>query len=342
MSTGMSNGMSPGMSQSQALLATYEDRPVAEALRRNGHVLAVFEFGRSPLESSDPRHVPIALEQLGPEPCIEVWRCEAEVETGDREGVRYSRSAEMTMGHLALDLAEFGDMNAASFAAYQALQGFLRQSPHHCPMKIWNYIPGINEGEGDAEQYRQFCVGRAEALAADPAEQPPMPAATAIGTPMDERALQVYFLATALPGINVENPRQLNAWHYPRQYGPQSPLFSRGTIMHLDQSRQFLISGTASVVGHETHHDNALDQINESVTNVNSLLGEAQRILGGHRPCLGDSGILRAYIRKREDYGDVRRALGSTIPSDMPRVYLRGDICRSDLLTEVDGIVTCE
>ncbi len=209
-------------------------------------------------------------------------------------------------------------------------------------MKIWNYIPGINEGEGDAEQYRQFCVGRAEALAADPAEQPPMPAATAIGTPMDERALQVYFLATALPGINVENPRQFNAWHYPRQYGPQSPLFSRGTIMHLDQSRQFLISGTASVVGHETHHDNALDQINESVTNVNSLLGEAQRILGGHRPCLGDSGILRAYIRKREDYGDVRRALGSTIPSDMPRVYLRGDICRSDLLTEVDGIVTCE
>jgi chorismate lyase/3-hydroxybenzoate synthase len=330
------------MPHSQPLLATYETQPVAAALQENGHVLAVFEFGRSPLESADPRHVPVALEPLDANAWIEVWRCEGAVATGAWENVKFSRSPEMTMGHLALNLADFKDMRAASFEAYRALQRFLRQSPHHCPMKIWNYIPGINEGEGDTERYRQFCVGRAEALSADPAEQPPLPAATAIGSPRDEAALQIYFLAAALPGINVENPRQLNAWHYPRQYGPQSPLFSRGTIMQLDQSRQFLISGTASVIGHETHHDNALDQISESVANVNSLLGEAQRLLGGHRPCLGDSGVLRVYVREPADYPAVRAALAGVIPAEMPRVYLRGDICRIDLLTEVDGIVTCE
>jgi chorismate lyase/3-hydroxybenzoate synthase len=330
------------MSFRQPLFATYEDQPVQAALRENGHVLAVFEFGKSPLESTDPRHVPVALKQLDPEARIEVWRCAGKVETGAWKAVKFSRSVQMTMGHLALDLGEFRDMRDASQHAYRLLQGFLRQSPHHCPMKIWNYIPAINEGEGDAEQYRQFCVGRAEALAADPAEQPPMPAATAIGAPPGEPALQVYFLATALPGINVENPRQLSAWHYPRQYGPQSPLFSRGTIMQLDQARQFLISGTASVVGHETHHDNALDQINESLTNVSSLLGEAQRLLGGQRPSLGDSGILRVYLRSRSDYPAVREALTGVIPPDLPRVHLLGDICRVDLLTEIDGIVTCE
>jgi chorismate lyase/3-hydroxybenzoate synthase len=330
------------MPRHQPLFATYENRPVQSALRENGHVLAVFEFGKSPLQSCDPRHVPVALEQLDPEARIEVWRCAGRVETGAWQAVNFSRSAQMTMGHLALDLAGFRDMREASLEAYRLLQGFLRQSPHHCPMKIWNYIPGINQGEGDAEQYRQFCVGRAEALAADPAEQPPMPAATAIGASPGEQALQVYFLATALPGINVENPRQLSAWHYPRQYGPQSPLFSRGTVMRLDQVRQFLISGTASVVGHETHHDNALDQIRESLANVNSLLGEAQRLLGGHRPSLGDSGILRVYVRSRSDYPVVRDALAVVIPPELPRVHLLGDICRIDLLTEIDGIVTCE
>ena len=69
----------------------------------------------------------------------------------------------------------------ASRIAYEQLEAFLARSPHHWPLKIWNYIPGINEGEGDDECYRQFCIGRAEALAAGYGEQPPMPAATAIG-----------------------------------------------------------------------------------------------------------------------------------------------------------------
>ena len=247
----------------------------------------------------------------------------------------------MTMGHIALDLRDVPDMRNASHDAYQLLQQFLRQGPHHCPVKIWNFIPGINVGLGDEELYRLFCIGRADALAGTVDERPPMPAATAIGAPLDEPALQVYFLATALPGVNVENPRQLNAWHYPRQYGPRSPLFSRGTIMQVDQSRQFLISGTASVVGHETHHDNAKDQLNETIRNVRSLLQEGQRLLGGKQPQLGRNGVLRVYLRDGSDLPDIQQAIAAIVPADMPRVFLNGHICRNDLLIEVDGIVSC-
>ena len=35
-----------------------------------------------PLESSDPRHVPVALEQLGTVQALEVWRCEGPIKTG--------------------------------------------------------------------------------------------------------------------------------------------------------------------------------------------------------------------------------------------------------------------
>jgi len=319
----------------------YEHCSVADALRDDS-VLAVFGFGASPFTATEARHVPVSLAQLDPDPVVEVWRTRGPVRTGSWENLVWARCETLTMGHLALDLSQFDDMRHASRHAYEVVQDFLRQSPHHCPMKIWNYIPGINEGQGDDECYRQFCVGRAEALAADPAEQPPLPAATAIGTPATEPALQVYLLAAARPGINVENPRQVNAWHYPRQYGPRSPLFSRGTLMQVNGSRHFLISGTASVVGHETHHDNTADQVYESVRNVNSLLAEARRLLGSHHPALGDAGVLRVYVRQAREYGPVRRMLETLIPEEVRRVYLHGDVCRSDLLTEVDGIVACD
>ncbi len=318
------------------------ERGDAGALLEDRNVLALFEFGRSPLDAREARHVPVALPQLDDEAVLEVWRSRGPILTGHWEGMSFARCERVTMGHLALDLNEFEGMRAASFRAYELIQGFLRQSPHHCPMKIWNFIPGINIGEGDLERYRQFCIGRSEALAADPAEQPPMPAATAIGAPENEPALQIYFLATALPGVNVENPRQLNAWHYPRQYGPRSPLFSRGTIMQINDLRQFLISGTASVVGHETHHDNATDQVHESVRNVDSLLSEAQRLLGGPRPSLDDTGVLRVYVRQPEAFDEIRQALDDRVPASTPRIHLRGDICRDDLLVEMDGVLTCD
>jgi chorismate lyase/3-hydroxybenzoate synthase len=329
------------MQSAATLKVQYEQRPAASILDEGDDVLAVFEFGTSPLASSDPRHVPVALPQLVHEPIVEVWRALGPLESGHLDHVQFVRGLDLTMGHIALDLRQYADVGEASKVAYEELQAFLGRSPHHWPLKIWNYIPGINEGKGDEERYRKFCVGRASALAAGYGDQPPMPAATAIGSDADEPALQVYFLAAAFPGLNVENPRQVNAWQYPRQYSPRSPLFSRGTIMQLGTSRQFLISGTASVIGHETHHDNAKDQIIESLRNVSSLMEEGQRLLGGEQPRLGDSGVLRVYVRDPDDLKEIEETLNGIIPAKMPRVFLKGDICRTDLLTEVDGIVTC-
>jgi chorismate lyase/3-hydroxybenzoate synthase len=222
------------------------------------------------------------------------------------------------------------------------LQSYLQQSPHPWPLKIWNYIPGINAGEGDEERYRQFCLGRAEAVSIDPGGSPPLPAATGIGTPLSEPSLQVYFLAGSLPGLDVENPRQVSAWRYPRQYGPRSPLFSRATILRMNGSSQFLLSGTASIIGHQTHHENQVTaQLRESLRNVRSLLAEGHRLAGDAEARLDDDGVLKVYIRHREDYDRIRETLESEVPADLPRIYLQGDICRANLLTEIDGIVNC-
>ncbi|NNE04754.1 MAG: hypothetical protein HKO64_08325 [Xanthomonadales bacterium] len=330
------------MSGATALQVEYQRGASLDSTLEQDDLLAVFSFGQSPLTSGDPRHVPVALGLLGEAGVNEVWTARGPIESGQLNHVRFARGIDLSMGHISLDLRQFNDVETASRVAYEELQEFLGRSPHHWPLKIWNFIPGINIGEGDEERYRQFCVGRAKALAEGYGDQPPMPAATAIGGPADEPALQVYFLAGGLPGLNVENPRQLNAWQYPRRYSPRSPLFSRGTIMQVDEARQFLISGTASVVGHETHHDNPTDQVTESIRNVNSLLAEGQRLLGGKQPRLGDGGVMRIYVRNPDDLGEISTTLEQIVPGDLPRIYLNGDVCRSDLLTEVDGIVTCQ
>jgi len=330
------------MSGRLSLRASYEEGSADNWLGESDDILAVFEFGRSPLAAADPRHVPVALAQLDSPPRVEVWRSDGPIKTGSWDQLRFSQGEQLTMGHITLDLRETGSMRDSSRLAYDILQSYLQQSPHQWPLKIWNYVPGINQGTGDEELYRQFCLGRAEAVLIDPGDRPPLPAATGIGTPVDEPALQIYFLAGALPGLDVENPRQVSAWRYPRQYGPKSPLFSRATIMRMNGSSQFLISGTASIVGHQTHHENQVaNQLSESLRNVYSLLDEGHRLMGDSHAQLDDEGLLKVYIRNPDDYELIRDTLEAEAPAEIPRIYLQGDICRESLLTEIDGIVNC-
>ncbi|MEJ2400046.1 MAG: pteridine-dependent deoxygenase [Xanthomonadales bacterium] len=274
------------------LRASYETGTAAEWLAQTDDVLAVFEFGRSPLDACDPRHVPVALQTLDATPRLEIWRGDGPIRTGAWDGLNFAQGEHLTMGHIAIDLGRGDAIRESSRLAYERLQSYLEQSPHPWALKIWNYIPGINHGEGDAERYRQFCLGRAEAVSIDPAVSPPLPAATGIGTPLEEPALQVYFLAGALPGLDVENPRQVSAWRYPRRYGPRSPLFSRATILRMNGSSQFLLSGTASIIGHQTHHENqAANQLSESLRNVRSLLDEGHRLMGDARARLDADGV---------------------------------------------------
>ncbi|MBK7904489.1 MAG: hypothetical protein IPJ97_17360 [Proteobacteria bacterium] len=62
---------------------------------------------------------------------------------------------------------------------------FQAQSPYRHVWRIWNFITDINEGEGDEERYKHFCLGRARAFAAVHARAPDIgyPAASAVGKP---------------------------------------------------------------------------------------------------------------------------------------------------------------
>lgn len=230
-----------------------------------------------------------------------------------------------------------GDIETAAREGYRQLLERLRGSSHPHLIRIWNYLDAINEGEGDAERYRRFCVGRAAAIDAAAQSGPP-PAATAIGHPHRSGQLHLIALCGAEPAVALENPRQMPAWAYPRDYGPVSPGFSRGALIGAGNGLRLLASGTASIVGHRSlHPGDAAAQMREALENLAALLQQAHRTSGRvFQPEQCEA--LRVYLRNPADLPAVAATLATSAIPQAAIVFLHGDICRRELLVELEGV----
>jgi chorismate lyase / 3-hydroxybenzoate synthase len=229
------------------------------------------------------------------------------------------------------------DPEPLAYAMYRDLIERVRSAGFPEFLRIWNYFSGINHGSGDQERYRRFCLGRGRALAEAGLDDSAMCAATAIGS--DEERFRLFALAGRRRGLAIENPRQVPAWAYPRRYGPRSPAFARATALPLAGNRVgLLISGTASVVGHVTAHPgDVLAQADEAAANVETLIAVAADRLELPGPRLpGATSLLRVYVRQPADWPPVEKRLRARWPG-VRLAGLRGDICRRDLLVEIEA-----
>ena len=294
-------------------------------------LLAAFGFGGI-AAVDDPRWLSVALPAHGDAP-LECWRVEGPVRHGRAGDIAWSSGSGLQFG--ALELADDGDIEAVAEAAYRRLQQWLPRSDHPHPLRIWNYLDAITEGEGDAERYRRFCVGRARGIgrALVPGE---LPAATAIGHPAPTGRFQLYWLSAQAAGHPLENPRQVQAWRYPRQYGPQPPGFARALLPASD-TMPLLLSGTAAVVGHASQHGDSLEaQLDEVLVNLQSLIDTA-RLPRPQLPArLGAGARLKVYVRDADALAQVDALLQARLPG-VPRLLLHGHICRRELAVEIDG-----
>ncbi|HKL53189.1 MAG TPA: pteridine-dependent deoxygenase like protein [Wenzhouxiangellaceae bacterium] len=229
------------------------------------------------------------------------------------------------------------DAALAAETLYRKLIRTLGESRFGYPLRLWNYFPAINHGDDDRERYRRFCVGRGRALEAAGLNDARMCAATAIGG--EQPVMQLVALAGVSPGISIENPRQVSAWNYPRRYGPRQPAFARATGIDLENGRAgLLVSGTASVIGHATAHSgDALAQADEAASNLDALLGHAAGVM--NRPDLArfnSDSLARVYVRHAEDWSAIEQRLRRRWPA-LKLCALRGDVCRGDLLVEIEA-----
>lgn len=315
-----------------ALRVGYESAALDQILSATD-VLAVVGFGSGAPAHADPRYLRVALEPvLAPAP-FEVWRGAAPVIHSVAGDVRWSSDGDYGFGVIELDEAAHGGIADSARHAYRRLREWIAESPTPHVLRMWNYFDAINAGADDAERYREFCRGRADGMRS--LFEQGFPAATAIGARSGRRVFQVYWLAARARGAALENPRQTSAWRYPRQYGPSAPTFARA--MRAPTRRpQLYISGTAAIVGHVSHHrDDLPAQLDETLANFASLLEAAGVPPAAH---FGTHSVLKGYVRN--DAAAAAARLRERLPAATPLLLLHGDICRRELLIEIDGIRT--
>ena len=224
-------------------------------------------------------------------------------------------------------------------------------------IRTWLYLGGIVDDEGPTQRYKQlnrarddvykdirFLAGRLPEGRGRRRSGPAYPASTGIGT--GGRGIMIGALALAtersdVAAVPLENPRQASAYDYAASYSPRSPKFSRGMALTCGADAMIFISGTASITSSETRHaGDVVSQTHETLDNIEALISEEN--LGRHGlPGLGTSldglGLIRVYIKRREDYATIR-SLCQTRLGALPTTYTVADVCRPELLVEIEGI----
>ncbi len=271
----------------------------------------------------------------------DVWHASEHVESGTTGGVRWRCDGHWMLGAIDLDEAALQEgLTALAQRAYRDLFRSLEASGCTHLLRVWNYLPQINGDGGGLERYRQFNAGRQQAfIDAGQAAFEGAPAACALG--IRQGALSIRFLAGRKAPLPIENPRQVSAYHYPKDYGPRAPTFSRAALAEVGGGDVALfISGTASIVGHATVHlGDIVAQTQETLRNLAAVIAAANE----RTTAVFDLAALDcvAYVRHASDAPAVRRVIEETLGPAAhtlgQAVFLEADVCRQDLLVEIEA-----
>jgi len=308
--------------------------------------VALFSSSEVPVPASEVPLARVAMRPLGDQPAVcEVWRSVGPCNSGTAGLVHYRTNGQFVFGRVTLAEAGTGTtagdgngLRLASERVYAELFRCLATLGFAHIIRIWNYLPEINREVGGLERYRQFNEARQRAFKAFRGQvNGNVPAACALGSPPGG-SLVVYFLAGADPGIAIESPRQIAAYNYPPQYGAFSPTFARATLTRAPEQPMLFVSGTASIVGHRTlHAGNVLAQTRETLVNIRALVAEANRI-AGRQLFAAEQLKYKAYLRHPGDMRIVADELRRALRPPEPIVYLNADVCRADLLVEIEAV----
>ena len=220
-------------------------------------------------------------------------------------------------------------------------------------IRTWFYLGGIVDNDGPVQRYKELNRARTDFFrdirflnGSAPAERQRgnYPASTGIGTAGRGIVLSAIALVSDrsdIRAVPLENPRQMAAYDYAASHSPQSPKFSRAMVLSCGTYTTIFISGTASITHSQTRHPgDAVRQTEETLDNIAALIAEenlARHGLPGLGTSLASLGFARVYIKRPEDYMAVRSICEQRLGM-LPTIYAIADICRPELLVEIEGV----
>jgi chorismate lyase / 3-hydroxybenzoate synthase len=302
-----------------------------------GRVLGIVGFGRQSSVHKDVASAWVDMPAIGKGPVFEVWTTMAPVQAETRGSIRGARNARILYGCVEIPEDDRADYDVLIYNSYCGIFDYLDNLGYPNLIRIWHYLPDIHLDERALERYKRFSLGRHEAFVAKGrAISTDAPAASAVGKRSGNTV--ICFLAAPRPGIPIENPRQVSAYSYPVQYGPRGPTFSRALYTSWDGLPQLYVSGTAAIFGHLSQHEgDAGAQADETIVNLRSVMEEA-RVRGLIDVRQNADLRFKVYLREPGFHAIVEAKLREAFGPTPSILYLQADICRRELLLEIEVV----
>lgn len=201
-------------------------------------------------------------------------------------------------------------------------------------IRQWNYIEQITKQEGEDQHYQLFNNARADFYSKSDWSNG-YPAATGIGTNLGGILVDVdaaVFKVSDCYATPIDNQLQVAAHAYSEQVleaahqKKSTPKFERAKSMTFTGRELIYISGTAAIRGEESLTGVGLGrQLHITMENIDQLIGEAKLKM------------LRVYLKEKSFYEEAKILLDS-YQLNIPISYMWADVCRDELLIEIEGI----
>ena len=220
-------------------------------------------------------------------------------------------------------------------------------------VRTWLYQGGITEIEQDVERYRELNRARSDFFSEQEANGRMRvcrdggvfyPASTGIGTLGRGLTMGCLGLQTQRTDVQLrplENPWQTSAFQYAQRFSAKSPKFSRAMAVQIGDYVTTWVSGTASILNSESVHLGDIEkQTEQTIDNIERLIS-AENLerhgMSGAGSRLSDLAKVRVYVKRLEDF-ELCRAICDRRLGRLPTVYAHADVCRPELLVEIEGV----
>ena len=310
---------------------------------------------KSSLKEFIGRDIPVTLV---PQPFLPAEGLCAEIYTLDStEGIEFNE------GYGLIKTDDYSLIFIEGIASTDFSEGVFRQSSEvfekidailsrhgFCPDDIvrqWNYIGNITQHREGRQNYQEFNDARSayykKCIWANG-----YPAATGIGASCEGVIVGCIAYKSA-GGIHpINNPLQTAAHEYSKKVLvdnnadaiKSTPKFERAKLIEIEDQACCFVSGTAAIRGEQSMDANsARSQTIQTIENIEYLTSTENLERFGCKPYELHCANLRVYVKHTEDYEEVKSVVSERYP-DVPTIYTIADVCRKELLVEIEGILT--
>ena len=315
---------------------------------------------KSAIYASLGKKVPVTLipQHLLPEGglAIEIYALEgkASFQIKEHDGVCYGiiESAEEKMLFVeGIPATDFSDKVAhQSEEVFAKLDSLLSAYDFEVSdiVRQWNYIGNIVSYKDGKQNYQEFNDARSRYYAKSEWHNG-YPAATGIGSTDGIIVGGIAFKKADGTGIYpIDNPLQIAAHIYSKNVlidnaadaVKSTPKFERAKLIESAGGVYCFVSGTAAIRGEESvDPTSARLQTIKTIENIEYLVSKENLARFGSKPYDLKYAFLHIFVKNREDYEDIRSVVEEAYP-DVPAIYSVADVCRSELLVEIEAILT--